>query len=54
MHFDFATSMTLYVLHEVSVHFKKNPSNVEALQRKNENLARETQAAANRLEVGID
>lgn len=38
MHFDFATSMTLYVLHEVSLHFKKNPSLVEALQRKNENL----------------
>ncbi len=54
MHLDFATCMTLYVLHEVSVHFRKNPSHVEALQRKNESLTCEAQAAANRPEVGID
>lgn len=40
MHFDFAITMTLYVLHEVAVHFKKDPSPVKALQKKNHDLAR--------------
>lgn len=38
MHFDYAISMTLYVLHEMSVHFKKDPSEVESLQQKNNEL----------------
>lgn len=43
MHFDYAISMTLYVLHETSVHFKKDPSEVESLQQKNNELAGEAQ-----------
>lgn len=44
MHFDYAISMTLYVLHEVSVYFKKDPSQVEILQKKNNDLAGYTQS----------
>jgi hypothetical protein len=45
MHFDYAVSMTLYVLHEVLVHFNKDPSQVEALQKKNNDLAGDAQQA---------
>ena len=39
MHFDYAISMTLYVLHDVAVHFKKDVSEIEALQKRNTELA---------------
>jgi hypothetical protein len=45
MHFDYEISMTLYVLHEISVHFKKDTAEVEALQKKNQELAGEAQQA---------
>ena len=39
MHFDYAISMTLYVLHEISAHFKKETSEIERLQKMNHELA---------------
>ena len=54
MHLDYAISMTLYVLHEASVHFKKDPSEVEALQKKSHDLAGRAQqtVAADRPKTG--
>jgi len=39
MHFDYAISMTLYVLHEVATHFGSNVRDIETLQRRNDELA---------------
>lgn len=39
MHFDYAISMMLYVLHEVAAHFKKDVAEIEALQKRNTDLA---------------
>ena len=43
MHFDYAISMMLYVLHEVAAHFKKDVAEIEALQRRNDDLAGKAQ-----------
>jgi len=39
MHFDYAISMVLYVLHEVAAHFHKDVAEIEALQKRNAELA---------------
>ncbi len=39
LHFDYAVSMTLYVLHEVASHFGLDVTEIEALQRRNDELA---------------
>lgn len=39
MHFDYAISMMLYVLHEVATHFQKDVAEIEALQKVNAELA---------------
>ena len=41
MHFDYAISMTLYVLHEIAAHFKKDVAEIESLQTRNRELAGE-------------
>jgi hypothetical protein len=46
MYFDYAISMTLYVLHEISTHFKHSTAEVESLQQKNNDLAGGTEDAA--------
>lgn len=43
MHLDYAIDMTLYVLHEISVHFSKDPSQIEILQQRNHELAGDIQ-----------
>ena len=45
MHFDYAISMMLYVLHEVAAHFKKDVAEIEALQKRNTELAGNAQQA---------
>jgi hypothetical protein len=39
MHFDYAISMMLYVLHDVAAHFKVDVTEIEALQKRNAELA---------------
>lgn len=43
MHFDYAVSMTLYVLHEIAAHFKKEVAEIEALQKRNREFAGDAQ-----------
>jgi hypothetical protein len=52
LHFDYAISMTLYVLHEIAAHFKKDVAGIEALQKRNNDLAGDAQqsVAADRRE----
>lgn len=39
MHFDYAISMMLYVLHEVATHFRNDVAEIEALQKTNAEFA---------------
>jgi hypothetical protein len=43
LHFDYAISMTLYALHEIAAHFKRDVAEIEALQRRNNELAGDAQ-----------
>lgn len=43
MHLDYAISMALHVLHEIAVHFSKDPSQIEILQQRNHELAGDIQ-----------
>lgn len=43
MHFDYAISMTLYVLHDIATHFNRDVAEVETLQKRNHELAGDAQ-----------